>query len=466
MQVWLYLYFPTLQLDALYSEQAQQPLVVVDSKRFQIVQCNFAAHEQGIRPGMGLGSASALCHSLQVHPYDEKVEQQTLLDIAQWLYMVTSDLVLFPPQGLLLKVTDMLSLYGGLDAYWRRVSQHLQQLNIQYQYATGFSPFSAILLAKSGSALISQDRSQLCEALKSYPISATELDSKQVEKLSRVGVLTLNDLLELPMQEVARRFDIDLVNYVGRLMGQFKHPVNFYHPPEHFQSYLELLFDIENTQWLEKPLLKLLEKLEGFLTLRNQVAYELELTLHQRDHAAGVIAFTSACGDYFAQRWAKLCQLTMESIKLDAPVQGLTLKVVRSGELESTSQDIFAGRKGQQTELELIATLQAKLGNHQVLKVAPTDDPRPEKSISLCAPELPIPTKVSLSGLRPSLMLPNPEPLTEKVNIMHGPERFVTGWWDGEEMTRDYFIARSDSGRWLWVFRNQEMQWFLHGLFS
>ena len=112
MQVWLYLHFPTLQLDALYSEQVQQPLVVVDSKRFQIVQCNFAAHEQGIRPGMGLGSASALCHSLQVHPYDEKVEQQTLLDIAQWLYMVTSDLVLFPPQGLLLKVTDMLSLYG------------------------------------------------------------------------------------------------------------------------------------------------------------------------------------------------------------------------------------------------------------------------------------------------------------------------------------------------------------------
>lgn len=65
-------------------------------------------------------------------------------------------------------------------------------------------------------------------------------------------------------------------------------------------------------------------------------------------------------------------------IKLDAPVQGLTLKVVRSGELESTSQDIFAGRKGQQTELELIATLQAKLGNHQVLKVAPTDDPSRE----------------------------------------------------------------------------------------
>jgi protein ImuB len=64
------------------------------------------------------------------------------------------------------------------------------------------------------------------------------------------------------------------------------------------------------------------------------------------------------------------------------------------------------------------------------------------------------------------MMLPTPEPLAEQISIIQGPERFVTGWWDGDEMTRDYFIARSQTGRWLWVFRNQQRQWFLHGLFS
>ncbi|MCG9725751.1 Y-family DNA polymerase [Vibrio brasiliensis] len=466
MQSWIYLHFPTLQLDALFAEQTSLPLAIVESGHFKVIQCNLAAREEGIETGMGLGSASALCHQLQVHPYDPEIEQQTLLNIAQWLYMVTSDICLFPPQGVLLKVTDMLSLYGGLSAYWQRVSHHLDKLQLNYLYSVGFSPFSAMLLAKSGSALLTLDRDQLLKAIAPFPLFATELESKQVEKLQRVGITTLEQLLALPMQEVARRFDIDLVNYVGRLMGQFKHPVEFYHPPEQFETYQELLFDIENIQWLERPLTKLLDKLECFLTLRNQVGYELELVLHQRDKEDGSVRFYSAGGDYLTTRWLTLCRLTMESLKLDAPVQGLTLRLIRAGELESTSADLFNGVQGEQTELELIGLLQAKLGNEQVRKVAHSHDPRPEKATLLCDPTLPIPNRPISHRLRPSLLLPAPQPLTDNVSIIQGPERLVTGWWDGDDMTRDYFVARSATGRWLWVFRNQDLQWFIHGMFS
>jgi protein ImuB len=64
------------------------------------------------------------------------------------------------------------------------------------------------------------------------------------------------------------------------------------------------------------------------------------------------------------------------------------------------------------------------------------------------------------------MLLPAPQPLTDNVSIIQGPERLVTGWWDGDDMTRDYFVARSTTGRWLWVFRNQDLQWFVHGMFS
>lgn len=466
MQSWIYLHFPTLQLDGLFAEQKELPLAIVDSKRFKVVQRNLVAQEQGIELDMGLGSASALCHQLQVHPYDESVEQQSLFNIAQWLYVVTSDICLFPPQGILLKVTDMLSLYGGLEAYWQRISNHLNTLGFQYYYSIGFSPYSAMLLAKSNAKLLSLEKEHITQAIQSFPLIATELEFKKVEQLQRVGIQTLRDLLAIPMQEVARRFDIDLVNYIGRLMGQFKHPIDFYHPPECFESYQELLFDIENIQWLEKPLSKLLHKLELFLTQRNQVGYELELVLHQRDKEDSSIQFYSASGDYFADRWMVLCQLSLESIKLEAPVQGLTLRMVRGGELESTSSDLFNGIQGEQTELELIGMLQAKLGKAQVRKVAHSHDPRPEKATFLCDPTLPIPRTTSGHKLRPSFMLPYPEPLTDKISLIQGPERFVTGWWDGDDMTRDYFIAQSNQGRWLWVFRNQDKQWFVHGLFS
>lgn len=471
MQLWLYLHFPTLQLDALFSETslshlAEQPIVIVDGQHFQIVQANQHALKLGIQLGMGLGSASALCHELQVHPYQQKLEQQTLTDIAQWLYLVTSDIVLLPPQGILLKVSDMLCLYGGIEAYWQALSIHLDKLGYQYAFSTGFSPYSAMLLAKSATMLISDDKDKLINIIRPYALTQTELAAKQITALQRVGVNTLDDLLSLPMAELARRFDIDLVNYVGRLLGQFKHPVDFYHPPEKFHSYLELLYEIENVQWLERPLKKLLERLELFLTLRNHVAYELTLQLHQRDNQTSYIHFTSASGDYTSKQWLKLCQLTLESIKLEAPVQGLTLAIERGGQLDASSRDMFNGPQGTQTSLELIGFLQAKLGKGKVHKITLSNDPRPEKATQLCDASLVISARKIASRCRPSFLLPIPQPLQEKVSIVQGPERFVTGWWDGNDITRDYFIARSNKGRWLWIFRNQDKQWFLHGQFS
>ncbi|OEF04023.1 Y-family DNA polymerase [Vibrio genomosp. F10] len=479
MQLWLYLHFPHLQLDALFSEQSEAPLVIVDEKKHQIVQLNDAALNQSLNIGMGLGSAATLCSHLQVHAYDAQTEQQTLTHIAQWLYLKTSDITLFPPKGILLKVSNMLSLYHDLDTYWQITCQHLEQLNYRYQFATGFSPFSAMLLAKSAKNRLYEDKESIMAQINNLPLSISDLDRKQVEQLRRIGIGTFQELLSLPMQELARRFNIDLVNYVGRLLGQFKHPVTFYHPPETFESHLELLFDIDNVQWLERPLMRLLKQLERFLTLRSQVAYELCLILYLRDHKEQKISFTSASGDYLSDRWAVLCHLSLESLALNAPTHSMRLIIGRYGDRQSATQDIFCGFKGQQTELELISLLQAKLGNDTLYKVHKTHDPRPEKSTAFYHPSNPpIPTKSmptksmpirsqsASSRFRPTFMYSSPQPLTEKANIISGPERIVTGWWDGNDIIRDYFIARSAEGRWLWLFRDQQKNWFVHGQFS
>ena len=66
-----------------------------------------------------------------------------------------------------------------------------------------------------------------------------------------------------------------------------------------------------------------------------------------------------------------------------------------------------------------------------------------------------------------------------------GPERIETGWWDGRPIARDYYIARSQSGSRMWIYRERSgftrgrsrlpidtglstvtPRWFLHGLFS
>ena len=54
-----------------------------------------------------------------------------------------------------------------------------------------------------------------------------------------------------------------------------------------------------------------------------------------------------------------------------------------------------------------------------------------------------------------------------KLVLENGPERIETGWWDGKDIRRDYYIARSLSGvRW-WVFQDcRHSTWYLHGLFG
>ncbi|MFH4803420.1 DNA polymerase Y family protein [Vibrio diabolicus] len=466
MALWIYLHFPRLQLDALFGDNQDQPVVIVESQRCQIVQYNEIAEQQGIKPGMGLGSAASLCRDLQVHPYHPHTELSKLQEIAQWLYLITSDIVLMPNQGILLRTTPMLTLYEGLDNYWNKVSNHLTKLQLSFQFGCGFSPLSAKLMALAGANVLSDDKSLIEQMLFPLPLPLTDLSSSMVEKLHRVGVTSLKGLLELPLQDIARRFDIDLVNYVGRLTGQFKHPVDFYHPTESFQVYLELLFEIENVQWIEKPLAKLLRQLETFLKLRDKVAFELCLTLHQREKQEQHLQLTSAQGDYLCQRWQQLASLSLESLSLNGPVTGLTLKVIRQGEPLSASRDLFAGQKGNMNALELLSLLQAKLGKSAVLKPNIACDPRPEKASQYRPADAPDEKEHAIpSILRPAMQLPTPIALQEQVSLVHGPERIVSGWWDGDEIMRDYYIAHTKQGRWLWIFRDQHKHWFLHGYF-
>ena len=80
-------------------------------------------------------------------------------------------------------------------------------------------------------------------------------------------------------------------------------------------------------------------------------------------------------------------------------------------------------------------------------------------------------------NLRPFWLLDRPVQLTlrngrlyhnQAINLISGPERIETSWWSGQEIRRDYYIAREQNGSRLWIFRErlEERQWYLHGYFS
>ncbi len=54
------------------------------------------------------------------------------------------------------------------------------------------------------------------------------------------------------------------------------------------------------------------------------------------------------------------------------------------------------------------------------------------------------------------------------LELEEDPERIESGWWDGSDVTRDYYVARNPAGARLWLFRERRPPgcWYLHGIFG
>jgi protein ImuB len=67
--------------------------------------------------------------------------------------------------------------------------------------------------------------------------------------------------------------------------------------------------------------------------------------------------------------------------------------------------------------------------------------------------------------------LPRPRPLgadpaSAQLSLLSGPERIESGWWDGGEIGRDYFVGSDAQGEQLWLYRDRGGEWFVHGIFA
>jgi len=102
----------------------------------------------------------------------------------------------------------------------------------------------------------------------------------------------------------------------------------------------------------------------------------------------------------------------------------------------------------------------------------------------------PPPAPAQAASPRPVWLLPEPLPLPERqsrplldgrpLQLLCGPERIESGWWDAALAERDYFIAQAHNGALVWVYRGrlplsgrssvqaqeQAQGWFLQGRFA
>ena len=418
---WLAVHLPMLPLEVLGRGGAGEvPLAVVVRRQGErILRCNAPALALGVRPGMALGAARALCAGLVVRTLNPGAEREALERLAAWALGFTPLVSLVPPRALLLDVGASLRLFGGPRPLLARVRDGLAGLGYQGRLALAPTPLGALVLAVQGGVGVQEppvvpDAATLRAALADLPLGALGLRQREWEDLAALGLRRAGELLCLPVQGLRERLGPRRVDWLARLLGETPDPRPPFVPPARYRGSLELPAEVELTEALLFPCRRLLVELGGLLTGRQAGVEQLHWDL---DHGRGPetrLTLGSARPLADPERWLDLLRARLERLELPAPVRALALTADGFRPLTPVCGDLFPDLKppAQAPDPALLDRLRARLGPAAVRGLALAADHRPELAWRWAEPG------ESGPGLpradRPLWLLPNPEPLAER----------------------------------------------------
>jgi protein ImuB len=520
--LWIALYLPELSLEVANRAQpgagssttgrAQQdprasfstgnlivdlPLAVSDGpdNRPFVLAANAPARAAGVHPGMSVAAASALASGLITLPRSRAREQHALQQIAGWSAQFTPTVVL-EHCGVLLEVAASLTLFGGLARLLGQLRRGLAALG--YRVVLGVAPtaLAAWLLARAGreqtGVRACVEPRELPARLGELPLALFDWPRATHEALSALGLRRVREALALPRDGFRRRFGAQPLADLERALGRVPDPRVCYALPEQFASRLDLLCEVNDTALLEVPIARLLTELEGFLRARGAGALQLEFELeHGRSQPPTRLAIGALAAERASARWSRLVRERLQRLELRAAVSALALRVDTLHGFGERSETFLpdAARRAQSWR-ELSERLASRLDAGSMFVLELRDDHRPEQAWQradaallpgqgrrAATPPTPAPPPGSAPPVRPLLLLERPRVLVcaearpqyqGPLELISGPERIESGWWDGRAVARDYYIARNRAGEMCWIYREPAApsRWFLHGLFG
>lgn len=484
------------------------------------------ASADGLRPGMLLADARALCPPLTAMQADPTADQSALARLALWAQRYTPQAATDGPDGLILDITGCAHLCGGEEGLLADLAQRLTRAGLTHHLGLADGAAAAWGWARyrpAGAGPLLPTGTRAWPLLLSLPLAALRLDAGLQADLARVGLRSVGDVQRQPRAGLVARYGTGPVRRLDRMLGIAAEPVAPQAAPPQWQVRHAFAEPIATREAIEGAVLALLRDLSVRLEAAGRGARRLVLACFRTDASSQDLPIGTARPLRDPQSLLKLFRERFDQID-----PGFGIEMI---ELTATGTDLFTGEQaglavgGDAFALSgLLDRLVNRLGEDQVGRPVPRDTHRPEQVMELAGemeaqmgqallppdsrvlppPPSPLPTAVSaadglkkpwpkpqpqrpaparprtwrMEGTRPLLLLHPPEPVRVEegliwrgrhlsVDWMEGPERIRPDWWRARTgPTRDYYRAQLSDGRRFWLFRTADERgaWYLHGL--
>ncbi|MCZ6810022.1 MAG: DNA polymerase Y family protein, partial [Proteobacteria bacterium] len=341
------------------------------------------------------------------------------------------------------------------------------------------TPRASTWLVKAGRRACILQLADLTGALSKLPIRCLGWPDSVNESLNGMGITHVGDALRLPREGFARRFGTTRLAELDRALGRLPDPRQSYRAPKRFCSEYELSEEESASDLLLNVCQELLTELERFLLTRQLSVQRVLFSLFHLKEPATRLIVGCMQSTRSIEHWFDLLKIKFGELELPAPVIAIRLTGGQS-QLLTARTDKFtfgdAGRRQGEPIAHLVERISARIGDESIYGVTTVAEHRPQYAWSpKDLAEAPHCAAVPISR-RPLWLLPESRPLASEqgmpmyqgaLRLLDRPERLETGWWDGDGIARDYYVAVNPSGIHVWVYRDRRSDdWYLHGIFG
>ncbi|MDO8985255.1 DNA polymerase Y family protein [Cypionkella sp.] len=489
----LSIWFPRLASDtSLRNRPIEGPFALtLRSGNSDHLHCvNPCAMARGLRRGMTLADARAICPDLATRPADLAREATALATLRRWTGryapMVGTDGV----DGLIADISGVSHLFGGEVELREDLQARMDRAGLATVTAIAGTRGAAHALARHGGGIVADG--SLAIGIGHLPVTALRVDHDTAEALARMGLSRISDLIPLPRAPLARRFGQGLVLRLDQALGAQAEPVAAEPDPPHFGVRMTLPEPIGLQSDVMAGLARLLERLCAKLTLHRMGARRVRFELRRVDSGSAVVEIGLARPMRDPIRIAALFAKGVDEIDSGFGIDGLRLSAPLT---EAMAPEQVTGQIGDGPTIrhedalaDLLSSIGNRIGFDRVQRLLPATSLIPERSflIAPAAYSSPEPIPQRSGPGRPITLFP-PEPVTAASGTppanfrwrrmrfttlrATGPERITPEWWFDDPAwrsgLRDYWRIDTQEGPRLWLFVTPQTQdWYMQGEFA